>query len=198
MLLKWRDKILGQSRDTREHSPAERLYQLCLSHSRNPELYAEYGVSDTLDGRFDSLCLSLAVVLHRLAQCKSEHKTQAAEQSQQVFDIFCADMDLTLREMGVGDLGVAKRVKKMSEAFLGRLSAYRSALEMDDEPALADALRRNLFRQDDADTQMKDEKTEREIALLIKAIYAVSNDCAEQKDEAILSAQLKLQPFSAA
>jgi len=198
MLLKWRDKILGQSRNNREHPPAERLYQLCLSHSRNPELYAEYGVSDTLDGRFDSLCLSLAVVLHRLAQCKAEHKTQAAEQSQQVFDIFCADMDLTLREMGVGDLGVAKRVKKMSEAFLGRLSAYRSALEMDDEPALADALRRNLFRQDDADTQMKDEKTEREIALLIKAIYAVSNDCAEQNDEAILSAQLKLQPFSAA
>lgn len=198
MLLKWRDKILGQSRDTREHPPVERLYQLCLSHSRNPELYAEYGVSDTLDGRFDSLCLSLAVVLHRLAQCKAEHKILAAEQSQQVFDIFCADMDLTLREMGVGDLGVAKRVKKMSEAFLGRLSAYRSALEKDDEPALADALRRNLFRQDDADTQMKDEKTEREIALLIKAIYAVSSDCAKQKDEAILSAQLKLQPFSAA
>mgnify|MGYP006218617985 FL=1 len=66
--------------------------------------------------------------------------------SQQLFDTMFADMDLTLREMGAGDIGVAKRVRVMSEAFAGRLNAYATSLDRDDRDALAAALERNLLR----------------------------------------------------
>ena len=62
--------------------------------------------------------------------------------NQELFDRFFADMDFTLREMGVGDLGVGKRVRKMSEAFMGRLTAYSESLEQNDKPELALALAR--------------------------------------------------------
>ena len=79
--------------------------------------------------------------------------------NQELFDRFFADMDFTLREMGVGDLGVGKRVRKMSEAFMGRLSAYSEALEQRDKPALASAIARNVRRAErcrDADRHMAD------------------------------------------
>ena len=74
------------------------------------------------------------------------------EISQQLFDSMFADMDLSLREMGAGDIGVSKRVRVMAEAFLGRLDAYVTALDNNDRVELGAALRRNLFRDDtDAD-----------------------------------------------
>ncbi len=131
------------SAHAKESAPAEQLYRQVLEHSRMPQLYRSFDVSDTLDGRFDMLCLHIACVMHRL---KSAQHGGAAEFSQQLFDIFFADMDLSLREMGVGDLGVARRVRQMSEAYMGRLTAYGQAIDKADKPQLADALARNLGR----------------------------------------------------
>ena len=122
----------------------KKLYYKCLQASRRPEFYTEFEVADTFDGRFDMLCLIVSVLIQKLNQ--ESHKTR--EFSQLLFDIMFKDIDLTLREMGAGDLGVGKRVKIMSESFMGRLTKYSKSLENSDKLLLADTLSRNLYRQD--------------------------------------------------
>ena len=176
--------------DRREQAmnmPAEQLYQKCLTHSRNPALFDKGGVADTLDGRFDSLCLSVSCVMHRLAIVSDEHKQSAKAISQQIFDIFCADMDLTLREMGVGDLGVSKRVKLMSEAFIGRLTAYREALNHPDDDAFEQALLRNLYRCERPSAQQT--KYAKQLA---QSLAACISALSTLEDEAVLSASIEL------
>ena len=173
------------------NAPAETLYQLCLTHSRDQQLFLTGGVEDTLDGRFDSLCLSVGFVMHRLALVSDTHQQQAKQTSQQLFDIFCSDMDLTLREMGVGDLGVSKRVKTMSEAFIGRLTAYREALTQNDKTALEDALLRNLYRSETpSDTQKK------QAQILATQVLTCIGTLSKLEDGDVLSASIELPPIA--
>lgn len=134
---------LRKSSETLENRPEEKLYRKTIEASRNPQLYLRFEVADSLDGRFDMLCLHVGLVMRRL---RASSDPQAAEFSQNLFDIFFGDMDLTLREMGVGDLGVAKRVRQMSEAYMGRLTAYSRLLDAGDMKGLAEALARNIGR----------------------------------------------------
>ena len=107
--------------------------------------YREYGVPDTVNGRFDLLVMHLVLVLDRLAD-----EPQLRELGQALFDHFCTDMDRNLREMGVGDLSVPKQMQRVGEAFYGRAQAYRAGLARDGEQALAEALERNVYGQDAA------------------------------------------------
>ena len=128
----------------RQQEVSEVLYGNAVEMAREPAFFAEHGVADTVDGRFDALALVVALIMRRLKDCgEAGH-----ELSQQLFDTMFADMDLSLREMGAGDIGVAKRVRVMAEAFMGRLDAYASALDGGDRVALAAALQRNLLRGD--------------------------------------------------
>ena len=137
----------GQRRQTLE---AEKLYAAAIEVARRPIFYEQFGVQDSVDGRFDSLSLVVILIMRKLKNCGADGK----EISQQLFDSMFADMDLSLREMGAGDIGVSKRVRTMAEAFLGRLEVYVTALDHNDRTRLAEALRRNLFRNDaDADPQ---------------------------------------------
>ena len=129
----------------RAQSPSEQLYYDVLAASRQAPLFADYGVEDSIDGRFDALCLVQSLMMRRLSGQDGAIK----ELAQGLFDAMFMDMDLTLREMGVGDMGVGKRVKLMSEAYMGRLKSYDDAISAGDKTALSEALRRNLFRQDD-------------------------------------------------
>jgi cytochrome b pre-mRNA-processing protein 3 len=116
---------------------AHRAYVAIVAAARAPVFYAEHGVPDTLDGRFELIALHAFLVLHRL-------KGEAGKEfGQALFDVLFADMDRTLREMGVGDLSVGKQVKAMATAFYGRIAAYQSGLA--GEADLADMLKRNLF-----------------------------------------------------
>jgi cytochrome b pre-mRNA-processing protein 3 len=138
-----------QTSDNAASEPAEALYQMALSTSRTPSFYLEYGAEDTIDGRFDVLCLCVSLVMYRLRKIvrqQGETSQNAQDISQKLYDIMFADMDLTLREMGVGDLGVAKRVKIMSEAFAGRLTAYSAAFDDLDASMLAAGFARNIGR----------------------------------------------------
>jgi len=112
------------------------LYAACVTQARAPEFYRVLGVPDTVDGRFDNLVLHVVLVMRRLGG--------EEELKQQLFDLMFADMDQSLREMGVGDMGIGKRIKPMIAAFYGRMQAYDSALTNADE-ALANALSRNLY-----------------------------------------------------
>ena len=122
----------------------KQIYYKCLLASRKPEFYTKFEVADTFDGRFDMLCLIISVYMHKLT--REPEKTK--EFSQILFDVMFKDIDLTLREMGAGDLGVGKRVKIMSESFMGRLIKYSQSLENKNGSLLAKALARNLYRQD--------------------------------------------------
>ena len=121
---------------------AESLYSSAVQAARNSVLYTEYGVPDTVDGRFEMIALHVYVLLRRLKTTGLEGKAL----SQSVFDSMFDDMDRTLREMGAGDLGVGRRVKEMAKAFYGRIAAYDDGLGEPDPGALRLALERNVFR----------------------------------------------------
>jgi cytochrome b pre-mRNA-processing protein 3 len=116
------------------------LYGMIVAQARIPCFYREYGVADTVNGRFDLIVLHLALVLDRLAADEA-----LRELGQGVFDRFCQDMDQNLREIGIGDLGVPKQMRRVGEAFYGRAQAYREALAAADEKALVLALERNIY-----------------------------------------------------
>lgn len=128
----------------------ERLYSEIVAQSRSPGFYADLAVPDTLEGRFEMILLHQIFVYRRLGELGPEGKDLA----QRAFDLFLSDMDQSLREMGVGDLSVPKRMKDMTGAFFGRAKAYTEALEAGDSDdsaateagdALAAALRRNVY-----------------------------------------------------
>ena len=125
---------------SRHEEIASRLYGVIVARARSPVFYARLGVADSVDGRFDMISLHCFLVLHRLKETKGTGKL-----AQALFDFMFADMDRSLREMGVGDLSVGKRVKAMVAAFYGRVSAYQEGLESEPE-ALCEALARNLYR----------------------------------------------------
>lgn len=128
---------------------AANAYQEIIGQSRLPVFYTRFGVPDTLDGRFDLLVLHTALVLIRLKGAKGESEAF----SQGLFDTLFTDMDQSLREIGVSDISIGKKVKEMGRAFYGRLEAYEAALQApvgEREDALSRALLRNLYRGESA------------------------------------------------
>jgi cytochrome b pre-mRNA-processing protein 3 len=120
------------------------LYGAAVAQARQPVFFEPpLGVPDTLDGRFDLVSLHTGLLVCRISR---DADPRAKDLAQAVFDAMFADMDLNLREMGVGDLAVGKRVKKMWEAFHGRAQAYDQALRAGDLDGLAEALARNVWR----------------------------------------------------
>jgi cytochrome b pre-mRNA-processing protein 3 len=117
------------------------LYGAIVAQARAQAFYADLGVPDTLEGRFDMIVLHLALVLRRIRAAGAP----VASHGQPLFDRFCKDLDDNLREMGVGDLTVPKKMRRFGEAFYGRAEAYDRALAQDDRGALAEALSRNVM-----------------------------------------------------
>ncbi len=104
---------------------AERLHAAAVARSRSPALYACMGAPDTVEGRFEVLVAHVVLLLDRL---KGE-AGPASEVRQGLFDAFVSHLDGAMREMGVGDLAMAKRMRKLGEAIYGRLAAYGEAFE---------------------------------------------------------------------
>ena len=117
----------------------EAIYGMIVTQAREPSFYRDLGVPDTVNGRFDLLVLHLWLVLRRFKLADG-----GTGLSQALFDRFCDDMDANLREMGVGDLTVPKRMQAFGEAFYGRVAAYDLALSTGPEP-LAQALCKNIL-----------------------------------------------------
>ena len=121
------------------------LYGAIVAQARHPAFYLGFGVPDTPEGRFDMIVLHLALVCRRLGRPEGSDRALAQALSQGVFDMFCRDMDHNLREMGVGDLTVPKKMQKLGEAFYGRLEVYDGALAASGDDELAGALARNVL-----------------------------------------------------
>ena len=139
--------MFGFLRRARHERPAYELYCRAVAAARAPYFYTALAVPDTLDGRFDLVGLYAFLVIRRLQAAPPPGPTMA----QAVFDAMFSDMDLNLREIGVSDLSVGKKVKQMWEAFHGRAAASQTALTAGDQAALAEALGRNVWRGQMAD-----------------------------------------------
>jgi cytochrome b pre-mRNA-processing protein 3 len=120
---------------------ASALYGVIVAQARAPGLYAVLGVPDTVDGRFEMVVLHLSLLLDRLERGDEGQRAVG----QRVFDAFCADMDRSLRELGVGDLSVPKRIKHMVESYYGRAAAYRVPVLAADRTGLVEVLGRNVY-----------------------------------------------------
>jgi cytochrome b pre-mRNA-processing protein 3 len=133
-------------RSLRGATPEERagsaLYCEAVAVARTPWFYRELGVPDTLDGRFDLIALHAFLLVHRLQNAPDPGPTLA----QGIFDAMFSDMDNNLREIGVSDLSVGRRMRAMWEAFHGRAQAYAAAIEAADRPGLEASLVRNVWR----------------------------------------------------
>ncbi len=137
--------MLGLFRRKRHERPGFMLYNAAVKGARDPTYYTALGVPDTLDGRFDLVGVHVFLLIERLRAAPAPGPAVA----QSVFDAMFADMDFNLREMGVGDMSVSKRMKEMWEAFHGRASAYTAALAADPgvlPGELETALDRNVWR----------------------------------------------------
>ncbi|MBL4666293.1 MAG: hypothetical protein JKY04_02860 [Sneathiella sp.] len=119
---------------------ADALYTEIVRQARQPVFYLKASVPDTVDGRFEMISLHAFLVMRRL---KNED-AEAEKLQQAVFDRMFTDMDHSIREIGVGDLSVGKRIKAMAEVFYGRIIAYETALDGGDE-SLETALERNHY-----------------------------------------------------
>jgi cytochrome b pre-mRNA-processing protein 3 len=123
---------------------AHQAYLAIVRQARAPFFYERCAVSDTLDGRFDVIVLHLFLVLSRLRRESSEAAMLLDRALQEVFFF---DMDRSVRELGVSDTGVGKRVRNMAQAFYGRMQAYEQGLS--DAKAFQESLSRNIYRGQD-------------------------------------------------
>jgi cytochrome b pre-mRNA-processing protein 3 len=118
----------------------DQAYASIVAQSRQVKFYADWGVPDTVTGRFDMISLHLALLLHRL-----KHEESARAFAQAVVELFFKDMDRSVRELGVTDLGVPKKVRKMGEVFYGLAGALDAALDTKDAAAIESVLARNVY-----------------------------------------------------
>lgn len=172
-------RLLGRSEGD---DAAYEVYRSLVGQSRLPQFYLHLGVPDTLNGRFDMMILHAFLLFHRL---RGQGETAQAF-GQRVFDIMFDDMDQALREMGVGDLSVGKKIRTMASAFYGRANAYAQALEAFDPAVLDDSLRRNIF----ADVNVSDDQ----VARLAAYVRRSSDRLAQQPTEAILAGEIQFGP----
>jgi len=122
----------------RETNIAECFYESIVSMSRNSLLYKNAGIPDTLDGRYELIVLHSHLIISRLREVNPNGK----DISQKLLEVIVKDFENSLRELGVGDLSVGKKVRKMIEGYYGRANSYR---DFDKEIEARRALRRNLY-----------------------------------------------------
>lgn len=178
--------FLGLGRRNRHERAGFHLYGAAVAAARDPYLYLQLGVPDTLDGRFDLVGLHAFLVIRRLTAGPEPGPALA----QAVFDAMFSDMDINLREMGVGDLSVGRRVRAMWEAFHGRAAVYADALKADQPQALEAALARNVWRGAPPPGGA--------VAALARLVRAQSACLAEQPFDALLAGRVRFLPAAEA
>jgi cytochrome b pre-mRNA-processing protein 3 len=162
-----------------EKQAAKGLYGGIVEAARAPALYGDAAAPDTVEGRLELIMLHTALVMDVL---RSDDTDQTAvEVAQALFDVMFDDFDAAMREMGVGDSGVGKKIRFMAEGFYGRSQSYLSALASQDPSVLADVLARNIYadegRAEDAHS-LADYVSASHLALVAQGRRALSRgDC---------------------
>jgi len=164
---------------------AKCVYGTLLSYIRNPVFYERFGVPDTLDGRFDLLLLHGYMVIDYMLGQEDSKASQNFNQA--LFDVTFADMDQTLREIGIGDMGLPKHMRRMMKAFNGRVHAYSEAVK---EGTLQQALHQNLY----GTAPETDEKALEKMASYVdkQRLYIAKNNT----QSAVLSGEIRLMDLN--
>ncbi len=132
-------KLLG----LRDRASAGRAaYDLAVSRARDRAFYVDHGVEDRIDARFELYTLHVLLLVLRL---RDEDTTEGRDAAQDLFDTYVSALDNTLRELGVGDVEVSKKMRKLGEALYGRMQAYETPLRAGDAEGLTEALDRNVY-----------------------------------------------------
>ena len=137
MYFKFFLKLFKKKQDSRE---VKTFYDNVVSLARNEDLYIKGGVPDTIDGRFELIILHCHLYIKKLISLGNEEKLF----SQNLINYMITDFDRSLREIGVGDLSVGKKIKFMVSAYYGRANAYDRAIK-DNNKTLGDVLKKNLY-----------------------------------------------------
>ncbi|MEM9014005.1 MAG: ubiquinol-cytochrome C chaperone family protein [Pseudomonadota bacterium] len=134
--------ILSLFKRTPVRQTAIDLYERAVAQARDPDFYQAYGVPDSVEGRFEMVGLHVFLIMRRLRAIGSEAK----DLNQALLDIMFQNMDDSLRELGVGDMSIGKKIRKMAENFYGRIDVYEKGLRENAPPAeLVAALSRNIY-----------------------------------------------------
>lgn len=172
---------------------ADTLYVSAVRQARDPAFYTRCGVADTIDGRFDLIVIHVFLVVRALRKA-GEPGDRVGDQ---IFKVMMDDMDLNLREMGVGDLSVGKKVKAMARAYYGRAMAYGSAIDAEKAATsaaegaqtLESVLRRNVYG------SLEPEPGELEaLAAYVRAAEAALD---EQPVAALFDGKVRFEPVQA-
>ncbi|APE27919.1 Ubiquinol-cytochrome C chaperone [Aurantiacibacter gangjinensis] len=166
-------RLFGMKPDPREE--LRPLWHSVVATSREPEWYRDCHVEDTVDGRFDMIALVLSLVTLRM-----ERSEDLAPRTGLLTELFVEDMDRQLRDSGVGDLMVGKKMGKIMAAVGGQMGALRTALASDEDAELAAVLERNMRVSGEAPPMALAARTR-----------ALANDLAAQSDADILAGRLR-------
>jgi cytochrome b pre-mRNA-processing protein 3 len=152
--------MFGKAKKRNNNLIAVSLYGRCVSMARSPEYYTMFAIQDKLLGRFEVLALHLFLILRRL---KEEASPQARDISQELCDLFVADMDHSLRDARLSESKIDKSFKRFVEGFYGRLVAYDTGI---DEGSLGQAIFRNIYDNDPVQRETGKKLTDRVSGLL--------------------------------
>lgn len=170
------------------------FYQSVTDQSRQPVFFEAWGVPDTIGGRFDMLIAHAILLFRRLKKIEGARAEEAAVRSQAFSDLMFKDLDRALRETGVSDRNVPKRLKTLATAYLGRGQAFGEALDSGDEKALAEAIERNaggiVFGADKAPSADEPSSYTVNALALARYLQAADKTLADQDDNAVLSGEL--------
>jgi cytochrome b pre-mRNA-processing protein 3 len=126
---------------SRARRVAPHLYTAIVEAARASAFYRDFAVADTIEGRYEMIVLHIALLLRRLREAGAEQSRLA----QAVVDFMAADLDRSMRELGVGDLSVSRTMKRLGEGLYGRAAAYDAALDAGDWGSLSKALEKNIY-----------------------------------------------------
>ena len=170
-------RLFGRWRNSNQEV-VDSLYGQIVAAARQPVFYSHWNVPDTPLGRFEMLSLHMFLFLHR---CRRDDAI-LRDVAQQITDDFFTDVDHSLRELGIGDMGVPKRMKKLAKMFYGRAQAYGEAIDAGDGAALSRALARNI---------LPEASEWRQSALLASYVVEANSALAAQSTEEIAAGRLE-------
>jgi cytochrome b pre-mRNA-processing protein 3 len=138
--------LRGLFRSKSQSGGAERLYAAAVSQARSPAFYVEMGVADRIDARFELYTLHVLLLVLRL----KDEGAAGADPAQDLFDAYVSALDHALRELGVGDVSMARKMRSLGQALYGRMSAYEGPLRAGEAAALSQGLARNVMESEAA------------------------------------------------
>jgi len=137
------------SKNRKSDTVPEQIYGIVVARARDPLFFTQFGLPDTVMGRFELLALHIFLFSRRM---KQQGSGRALELSQAVFDLFVQDVERALRELGIGDTSVPKRKKKMIRSFYGQIEDFDAPLTENDTDLLADRLNQRFYESANTDT----------------------------------------------